>query len=69
MDNKDRLIKGLKVLSVFILAFIAIFSNVTLWNFAHDGYIHGFPVIVSVLNFIAEGLGIYFYQKAIGAFK
>lgn len=69
MDNKDRIIKGLKVLSVFVLAFIAIFANMTLFNAAHDGYIHGFPVLISVLNFIAEGIGIYFYQKAIGAFK
>ncbi len=68
-ENKKSLVKFLKVLSVFLLAAIAIITNVEIWNVASSGGTDGFHVVVAILNFIAEGVGVYFYQKAIGAFS
>jgi hypothetical protein len=36
---------------------------------AHGGHTDGFHVVLAIINLIAEGFGIYFYQKAIGAFS
>lgn len=60
----------LKVASVFVLAAIAIITNVAVWNAAKLGAENVTPFIVwvSVFNFILEGVGIYFYQKLINAF-
>lgn len=65
-DNKNRLIRGAKVLGIVILIFIAIVANVTVFNMATElktGFSLG--VLCSILNLIAEGFGIYFLQRAI----
>ena len=67
-NNKKTLVQFLKVLSVFLLGFIALITNVEIFNMAAKGYTDGFHVVVAILNLIAEGFGVYFYQKAIGAF-
>lgn len=67
--NKKTLVQFLKVFSVLILALIAIISGAGVWNAASKGALDGFYVVVSIINFIAEGVGIFFYQRAIGAFK
>lgn len=68
-NNKKTLMQFLKVLSVFLLGFIALIPNVEIFNMAAKHYTDGFHVVVAILNLIAEGFGIYFYQKAIGAFS
>ena len=67
-SNKKTLVQFLKVLSVFLLGFIAIIVNVEIFNMAHGGHTDGFHVVLAIINLIAEGVGAYFYQKAIGAF-
>ena len=67
--NKKTLVNFLKVFSVMIFALIAIISGAAVWNAAAQGHMNGFYVAVSIINFIAEGVGIFFYQKAIGAFS
>ena len=68
-SNKKTLVQFLKVLSVFLLGFVALITNVEIFNMAHAGHTDGFHVVLAIINFIAEGFGIYFYQKAIGAFS
>ena len=68
-DNKKTLVKFLKVLSVVLLGFIAIIVNVEIFNMASAGHTDGFHVVLAIINLIAEGVGVYFYQKAIGAFS
>jgi len=68
-DNKNTLVQFLKVLSVFLLGFIALIPNVEIFNMASKGYTDGFHVVLAILNLLAEGVGIYFYQKVIGAFS
>ena len=67
-DNKKTLVQFLKVLSVFLLGFIALIVNVEIFNMAAGGHTDGFHVVLAIINLVAEGVGIYFYQKAIGAF-
>ena len=67
--NKENVLKWLKVVSVFLLAFIVLIPNVEIWNLAANKLTDGFHVAVSVLNLIFGGAAVYFYQKMVGAFS
>jgi len=66
--NKNSLVQFLKVLSVFLLGFVALITNVEIFNMAHGGHTDGFHGWVAFINLISEGFGLYYYQKAINAF-
>ena len=68
-NNKKTLVQFLKVLSVFLLGFIALITNVEIFNMVHEGCTDLFHGWVAFFNLVAEGFGVYFYQKAIGAFS
>ena len=53
----------LKVLLVFLLAFCTIIPNSEVWNLASEGHTDTFHVIVSIIDFIAEGLLIFYFSK------
>lgn len=65
MTNKETLILFAKVLLVMILAMITIISGAAVWNAAAVGAASTFYVVVSVINFIAEGVGIYFLSRKV----
>lgn len=65
MTNKESLVLFGKVFLVMILAMIAIISGAAVWNAAAVGAASAFYVVVSVLNFIAEGVGLYFLSKKV----
>lgn len=67
-SNKESVLKWLKVVSVFLLAFVVLIPNVEIWNLASNKLTDGFHVVVSVLNLIFGGAAVYFYQKKVGAF-
>ena len=62
-ENRERLIAGAKRIAIAVLAFIAIIANAALWNaYTIDGVssaLGTFPLVVSILNVILEGFGIY----------
>lgn len=60
-ENKERMIAGVKVLSLIVFAFIAIIANVGLWNAAStfSESVEPFVMGVSVANFLFEGVGIF----------
>ena len=67
--NKDNMKTWLKVLLMLFLIACAIIPNVGIWNArtipeARE-VISGFVVFWSVVNFIAEGVGLYFFSKKI----
>lgn len=51
----------LKVVAVMLLAMVAIVSNAGVWNANHEGFVIG----CSIVNFIAEGVGLYFFSKKV----
>lgn len=58
-SNKRNIKEFAKVLALFILGFLAIITNVEIWNCASNGATDGFHVWVSILNFIFEGFAIF----------
>lgn len=62
MDKSTR--KFLKVLTIFILGFVALVTNVEIWNVAYLGHSDGFHVFMSIINFLFEGTVIYFIAKS-----
>lgn len=67
-SNKETVLEWLKIVSVFLLAFIVLIPNVEIWNLAANKLTDGFHVVVSILNLIFGGAAVYFYQKKVGAF-
>lgn len=59
----DNLKKFAKVFAVFLIGFIIIITNVEIWNLASVGQTDGFHVVVSILNFVLEGCGLYYVGK------
>ena len=62
-QNKETLKQFGKVFLMMILGMIAIISGAAVWNAAAVGAASGFYVVVSILNFIAEGVGLYFLGR------
>ena len=60
--NKD-IKQWLKVLFVVLLAFCAIIPNAEIWNMKAAGHTDGFHVVGSVLDFILEGILIFYFSK------
>lgn len=65
MDNKERIMDVAKAFLLMIMGFVALITNVDTWNMAYMGYTDGFHVVVSILNFMMEGLGIYWFARKI----
>ena len=63
MSNKETLKEFGKVVIILLLAMIAIISGAGVWNAAAAGAISTFYVVVSIINFIAEGVGIFFLGR------
>lgn len=63
--NKKNLITGSKVLTLVIVAFVALITNVEIWNCFYNGDTDGFHLAVSIVNFIGEFIGIYFLAKKV----
>ena len=63
--NKETLMTFGKVALMFFLGFLAIITGAFIWNAAAVGSASTFYVVVSVLNVIAEGVGMYFLGKKI----
>lgn len=63
MTNKDRLVMGAKVLAIIILSFIAIMSNVAVWNAAGIASLGTTVILASVVNFFLEATGIVLLAK------
>lgn len=61
--NKKELIRFAKILVVVIVSLIALITNVEIWNVAAAGNTDGFHVVVSILNFLMEGVAIFFGTK------
>ena len=61
----DNLKQFAKVLAVFLIGFIIIITNVEIWNLASADQTDGFHVVVSVLNFLLEGVGLYYFGKKV----
>ncbi len=59
--NKNSLIEFVKVLVVALLGFIALITNVEIWNMAAINQTDGFHVVVSILNLAAEAVALYFF--------
>lgn len=63
MSNKETLKEFGKAVIILLLAIIAIISGAGVWNAAAAGAIGTFYVVVSIINFIAEGVGIFFLGR------
>lgn len=59
--NKNSLIEFVKVLTIALLGFIALITNVEIWNLAALNQTDGFHVVVSILNLAAEIVALYFF--------
>lgn len=53
----------LKVLLVVLLIACTIIPNAEIWNMAIENYTDGFHVFVSILDFILEGILIFYFSK------
>ena len=60
MSNKETLKEFGKDVIILLLGMIAIISGACVWNAAAAGTIGTFYVVVFIINFIAEGVGIFF---------
>ena len=60
--NKEVL-HWLKVLLVVLLIACTIIPNAEIWNAAIENYTDGFHVFVSILDFILEGVLIFYFSK------
>lgn len=65
MDNKERITEVGKALLIMIMGFIALITNVDIWNMGFMGYTDGFHVVTSILNFMMEGVGIYLFASKV----
>lgn len=63
MSNKETLKEFGKAVIILLLVMIAIISGAGVWNAAAVGAIGTFYVVVSIINFIAEGVGIFFLGR------
>ena len=63
MSNKETLKEFGKAVIILLLAMIAIISGAGVWNAAAAGAIGTFYVVVSIINFIVEGVGIFFLGR------
>ena len=61
--NKQTLIKFAKILCLVIIGFVALITNVEIWNVASDGGTDGFHVVLSIINLLLEGAAIFFFGK------
>ena len=62
--NKEVL-HWLKVLLVVLLIACTIIPNAEIWNMATENYTDGFHVFVSILDFILEGVLIFYFSKLV----
>ena len=52
-----------KISLVAVLGVIALITGAAVWHAAAVGVINGFCVAVSVINFLAEGVALYFLGR------
>lgn len=64
-SNKKSLLQFAKTLLVFVLGFVVLIPNVEIWNLASHGYTDVFHIVLSILNLIAGGTGLYFFGKKV----
>ena len=62
--NKEVL-HWLKVLLVVLLIACTVIPNAEIWNMAIENYTDGFHVFVSILDFILEGVLIFYFSKLV----
>ena len=62
-SNKARIVEFGKASALVLLGLIAIISGCGVWNAAAAGAVDAFYVVVSIINFICEGVGIYFLWR------
>lgn len=68
MAKDTSVLDFLKAASVFVIGLLVIAVNVFIWNTAATTGAPKTIVWASVINFVLEGVGLYFYAKAIDAF-
>ena len=64
-SNKQSLVHFLKVLLIFVLAMLTIVTSAGIWNTYAQSNIDGFYFLCSIINFVAEGILIYFFAKKV----
>lgn len=63
LDNKDRVIMGAKAVGIVLISFIAIMSNVAVWNAAGIVDLGTTVILASIVNFLLEATGIVLLAK------
>lgn len=64
-SNKQSLVSFLKGLLIFVLAMLTIITSAGIWNTYAQSNIDGFYFWCSIINFVAEGILIYFFAKKV----
>lgn len=61
--NKQNLIKFAKIFCLVIVGFVALITNVEIWNLAAQHATDIFHIVLSAINILLEGAGIFFFSK------